>query len=93
MARLDAEMVLAARKPLGWAPTIALHGAWRGAGAARGLPAGLTIAGPDLRPTPQFLGVWRAAFPGTSAPRVNEPLITRGGMAAKALLDAFRQLP
>lgn len=93
MARLKADLVVAARKPVGWAPTLALHAAWRHAGAVRGMPAALTIAGPDLRPTPQFLGVWRAAFPTVTPPRMNEALLTRTGLASDNLLTAFRGIP
>jgi len=92
MARLREDAVIAARKPSGWAATIAFHAAWNAAGGLRGIPAMLTIAGPDLRPTPPFLGVWKAAFPTIPAPRVNEPIITRSGVGTDNLLDAFRKI-
>lgn len=93
VVRINSEMVLGSRFGPGWAATGLLHGAWRAAGAARGLPAALVIADASRRPTMGFLGVWRAAFPGVAAPRPLEPILTADGKGSDVLLDAFRAIP
>ena len=93
MARLEPETILGVRRGQGFAPTMPLHAAWRAAGAARGIPAGLTLTDLNGRPTVPFLGLWRAAFPTVRGLRAADAILTRDGRPTAKFLDAFRALP
>lgn len=87
---MTSEDIIGRRVGNGWAPTDTLLALWRGSTASQALQPGMLIAGPDRKPDPLLLGLWRRAFAGVAPLGCTQEIVTSRGTPTEWMLSRFR---